>query len=222
MSEQTPNPLTLAINALRWYAADSRSQYGNSELALYDEAAEILTKRKEFADFLVSKLGVNPGRVLELAAGSGLVSSVLKSRLKDVTFLDLSLPALDLLKNRVRDQGEPVASASIVNADFTRQPFATRSFDTIVCVGGYRYVTPNQKKQFWAETTRILKVDGKLFFAQFKPRNFSINGSVLGEDLGEYGLESVAAYKFSPKIEIGPLAIKTGYYELAQYDKIKW
>ena len=100
MAERRQNIIKLTTESLAWYFRRSDKQYSDTHLRLYDQAAELLTSRLEFAEFLVSKLGINPGKILEIAAGSGLVSSVLKNKLDNAIFIDLSLQALDMLKRR--------------------------------------------------------------------------------------------------------------------------
>jgi len=216
MTERIIDIAALFGKSLEWYFSDPRAQYRNSRLELYDQAAEILTRRSKFAEFLVSNLSKNPGNVLEIAAGSGLVSSVLHERLKNVTFLDLSLPALRVLKIRTQF---PNVSTKVVNADFLHQPFPDKHFSDIVCVGGYRYVAPERKELFWNETVRILQDSGNLFFAQFRPRGFPINGTTLSDNLGDYGLQIKRKIGFNPKINLGQFVLETGSYEVVQYEK---
>lgn len=216
MLERIINIATLYGKSVGWYFSDPNRQYRNSKLELYDRAAEALTRRSEFAEFLVSNLGDSPGSVLEMAAGSGLVSSVLRERLENVTFLDLSLPALKVLQTRMPVQK---GFANIINSDFLSHPFSSKCFDTIICVGGYRYVPPEQKRSFWTETLRIMRDNGSLFFAQFKPRGFPINGTTLTDNLNDYGLRVEREFRFNPRVDFGRIAVVTGSYEVVQYKK---
>lgn len=211
MSERMAR-LPKLCQSLAWYHTTPEEQYSDRALETYDLSAKILTGRLEFAKFLVSTLGEKPGKVLEIAAGSGLVSLVLQEESKDVTFLDLSPQALTILKERT-------SSDKIVNASFLDLPFPDGLFNTIVCVGGYRYVPTEKKRLFWEETARVLSPNGKLFLAQFKPKGFPINGTTLGENVSQYGLQQQEALQHNSKINLGPLAVQTGKYEVIQYGK---
>lgn len=216
MGVRFTDTISLLSKSLVWYTNNSDIQYRTAPLHLYDQAAEILTQRTTFAKFLATKLGVNPGRTLEIAAGSGLVSSILSNQLPNVTFIDLSYEALKNLKQRV----EPNCSTpKVVNANFLHLPFPTSHFNSMVCVGGYRYVAPNQKEIFWHEMERILLNNGKLIFAQFKPRGFPINGTTLDYNLQDYGIQLINDFEFNSKIELGSFAIGTGSYKLIEYKK---
>jgi len=216
MPESIVGMARLTGRALAWYSGHAGGQYSGEELQLYHSAAEIMTKRGAFAEFLAGEIGDEPGKVLEIAAGSGLVSSVLLSRFEDVTFSDLSLPALELFRART---GSSNSSSKVVNADFLKHPFSDDCFDTIVCVGGYRYVLPEQKKEFWTELVRITRGGGRLFFAQFKPRVCRINGTTLADDLESFGLMVEKKSRFDPRINFGRFTVATGSYEVVQYRK---
>jgi ubiquinone/menaquinone biosynthesis C-methylase UbiE len=213
MRESTLRTLSLLAQSVGWYLRKPDNQYRGQPLTVYDKAAAELAKREEFAEFLISGMEKSSGSVLEIAAGSGLVSSVLQARLPDVTFLDLSLQALKILKARILEDENPT---KVVNATFLSLPFPDSGFNSIVCVGGYRYVGVS-KNEFWGEMIRVLRPGGKLFFAQFKPRGFPMSGTALEDDLSSYGLQLVKVKDFHPHLEFGPFRVAMGGYELVEY-----
>lgn len=211
------NPLRLGelgIKALVWYGNNGQGQYAeNNKVQLYDKVADKFTNRTGIAHVLAGRIGFYE-KVLEIAAGTGLVSSVLQTRVRNGVFMDLSAPALEILRSRI-----PERRAHIIRGNFLKNPFAEKSFDTIVCVGGYRYVPFHEKDIFWNETLRVLNDGGKLLFAQFKPRFIPINGTTLKDDLTPYGLETVRVDYFSSLIKAGRFTFKTGTYVVAEYKK---
>lgn len=209
------DPIRDTLKSFAWYFANPALQYRNGGLIVYDRAAQKLTQRDDFGEFITRKISSPHEKVLEIASGTGLISSVLSNYLSDVVFLDLSKPALDLLQNQKRVSREH----PVINASFYQNPFADESFQTIVCVGGYRYVRWQQKEQFWHEITRLLRPEGELLFAQFKPRGVPIQGSPLDHNLKKYNLCTQSVSHFLPKIAFGPISVRTGEYELVTYKK---
>lgn len=70
-------------------------------------------------------LGAQPGRrVLNAGAGQGSFSALLEARGFDVTSVDTSPQAVELLRRRVRGE--------VLEADATALPFADASFDAVV------------------------------------------------------------------------------------------
>lgn len=163
--------------AAYWYRKISKEQYIDGGLDVYDEAARILTDRQGFGKFLAEQIGPNPGRTLEIAAGTGLVSHVLRDKIPDLQYIDLSAEALQKLKSRLGN------GAVVFQADFLSLPYQQTSFDTLVCVGGYRYVNEENRGTFWREAGRVLRPNGRLFIAQFYPRMSRLVGSDIVKDL---------------------------------------
>lgn len=198
----------LVGDTVKWYLTNGTHQYQGGELSLYDRAALEISKRQEFAAFLAGCIRKPEGKTLEIAAGSGLVSEVLQQRLEDITFLDYSAPALNMLRDRVS------SAARVVNASYYDQPFADESFDTVICVGGYRYVEPGMEQRFWSENTRIVRAGGSIVCAQFKPRFVTMNGLELPHSVE--GLEVAGAYQYTPHVGRG-ITFRTGEYDVIDY-----
>jgi len=99
-------------------------------------------------------------RVLEIAAGTGVVTRQLASVLPQeasIVATDLNRPMLDL--------AEAIGTSRPVEwreADAMQLPFDERSFDAVVCQFGVMFF-PDKAKAF-AEARRVLKPGGRLLF----------------------------------------------------------
>jgi SAM-dependent methyltransferase len=103
----------------------------------------------------------NPSRVLEIAAGTGVVTRALASALPD----SASIIATDL-NQAMLDQAAAIGTARPVEwhqADAQQLPFADESFDTVVCQFGVMFF-PDKAKAF-AEARRVLKPGGAFLFS---------------------------------------------------------
>jgi ubiquinone/menaquinone biosynthesis C-methylase UbiE len=103
-----------------------------------------------------------PARVLETAAGTGILTRKLRDALladAQLTATDLNPPMLDLARAKFRP-GEPV---NFQPADATALPFADASFDTIVCQFGLMFF-PDKAASF-SEARRALAPGGRYLFS---------------------------------------------------------
>jgi len=102
-----------------------------------------------------------PSSVLELAAGTGIVSRMLRNRLPPETALtctDLNAPMLDVARAKF-SAGENVSFAT---ADAMALPFGDREFDALVCQFGVMFF-PDRVAAF-REARRVLKSGGTYLF----------------------------------------------------------
>lgn len=200
------------LKALKWYNNHSPEQYAADQVNKYDHLADVLTQRKQFAHFLLEHLPESCGRTLEIASGTGLVSQVLQGKVVDIVFSDLSREALALLKSRAEN------NSAILQTDFTHNPFKDNSFQTIVNVGGYRYVDINIKTRFWSEMYRLLDTNGHLVIGQFFPRLKPIRGSNIENDLHagipfkDFSIEKSAVFPVILHFKL--MRVKVGEYKL--------
>lgn len=200
-------------NAVKWYKKSPEYQYSVDHARSYDDSARILTDRQAFARFFLEHIGSKPGKTLEIAAGTGLVSEVLQEKIQELYFTDISLPASNILKEKVGK------NAKVVLADFFHLPFISESFDTLVCVGGYRYVPPEGKLAFWNEVKRVLQPEGRFFIAQFYPRGASFQGNDINVDRflinNDFYLNSMRGY--TARITMKSLRVQSGKYLSFEY-----
>lgn len=141
--------------------AGSDSKFGGSMPRLYDHHLGALMFAPYAADLARRLVGLDAGRLLETAAGTGIVTQALAAALPagvDIVSTDLNQPMLDHAATkpgmeRVRFQ----------QADATSLPFPDRSFDAIVCQFGVMFFP--DKVAGMREAKRVLKPGGRLLFS---------------------------------------------------------
>lgn len=115
-----------------------------------------------YADDLARRVAaLNPGSVLELAAGTGILSRKLRDALAGechLTASDLNPPMLEVAKSKFRS-GESVRFQEV---DATDLAFDDASFDVIVCQFGVMFFP--DKDRSYAEAHRVLKPGGSYLF----------------------------------------------------------
>ena len=107
-----------------------------------------------------------PVNVLELAAGTGIVSRKLRDALPPSASLmvtDLNPPMLDIAKQKFK-AGEKVGFAT---ADAAASPYEDDAFDLIVCQFGYMFL--RDKRAGFREARRVLSSGGLLLFSTWAP-----------------------------------------------------
>jgi ubiquinone/menaquinone biosynthesis C-methylase UbiE len=113
----------------------------------------------DFADDLATRVaGLNPGSVLELAAGTGIVTRRLRDKLPEdcsLTATDLNPPMLELAKSKF-DAGEKV---HFEPADATALPHDDSIFDAVACQFGVMFFPDKQRS--YEEVQRVLKPGGR-------------------------------------------------------------
>ncbi len=114
-----------------------------------------------FADDLVARIHAMHGdRILELAAGTGILTERLARKVGDgvpITATDLNDAMLEVLRKRT---GGLTATAE--TADACDLHFEDESFDTVACQFGVMFF-PDKVKSF-VEARRVLRPGGKYFF----------------------------------------------------------
>jgi ubiquinone/menaquinone biosynthesis C-methylase UbiE len=103
----------------------------------------------------------SPARVLEIAAGTGIVTRMLRDALPATTNLiasDLNPPMLDVARKKFKTH----ENISFQPADATALPFADAAFDTVVCQFGVMFF-PDKDKSF-REVHRCLAPRGHYLF----------------------------------------------------------
>ncbi|OBY28166.1 class I SAM-dependent methyltransferase [Leisingera sp. JC1] len=120
-----------------------------------------------YADDLAARCGAFAAKdVLELAAGTGIVSQRLRRRLPpgcNLTVTDLNEPMLALAKAKLSD----TTNVSFQPADAMALPFADGSFDLIACQFGVMFF-PDKPAAF-REAARVLSPGGHYVFNVWAP-----------------------------------------------------
>ena len=109
---------------------------------------------------------LRPANVLEIAAGTGIVSRQLRNALPRVTSLvvtDLNPPMLEIAKAKFSAD----ETVSFEPADAAALRFSDSTFDLIVCQFGYMFL-PDKGAAF-REAHRVLKTEGHLLFSTWAP-----------------------------------------------------
>jgi SAM-dependent methyltransferase len=141
-------------------SADSDKVFAGSVPKLYDQYLVPLIFEPYAAD-LANRLRSRPlSRVLEIAAGTGVVTRALASELP----AHVDIVATDLNQAMI-DQAAAVGTKRAVEwrqADATQLPFADGVYDAVVCQFGVMFF-PDKAKAF-AEARRVLKRRGVFVF----------------------------------------------------------
>ncbi len=103
----------------------------------------------------------NKPNILDIGAGTGLISKALLDSGYSVTSTDLSLPSLNLIPEKGK---EIDIVLSDMNEDF---PFHDNSFDGITSVWANRFITDSD--HFLSESLRVLRPNGILLWPIFPP-----------------------------------------------------
>lgn len=140
--------------------ADIDKVFSGSIPGLYDRYLGPMLFEPYAADIASRLAALNKGRLLETAAGTGIVTRALDKALArevQITATDLNQPMLDhaakqLQSSRVKWQ----------QANALELPFEAAAFDAVVCQFGAMFF-PDKVKAF-AEARRVLKPGGKFVF----------------------------------------------------------
>jgi SAM-dependent methyltransferase len=141
--------------------SDTDKYFAGSIPALYETYLVPLIFQP-YADDLATRLRSKaPSRLLELAAGTGVVTRALASAMGDET----SIVATDLNQAMI-DQARAVGTKRSVEwrqADAMQLPFGDEAFDAIVCQFGVMFFP--EKARAFAEARRVLRAGGLFAFS---------------------------------------------------------
>jgi ubiquinone/menaquinone biosynthesis C-methylase UbiE len=141
---------------------DNVTQFSESLAAFYEDYMVPMIF-EPYANHLVNRVAAGAaGNVLETAAGTGIVTRKLVTRLQmdasSVAATDISLPMLKLARGLCPDRR--VAWRQI---DATKLPFPSESFDTVICQFGVMFFADRIKA--YAEACRVLRPGGRFLFS---------------------------------------------------------
>jgi len=126
---------------------------------------------------------LNPKRVLETAAGTGIVTRKLRDTLPShaqLTVTDLNAPMLEVARSKFRD-GEKI---TFQPADALALPFADGSFDLLVCQFGIMFY-PDKDKSY-REASRVLAPGGTYLFNVWDSHRYNPFGRIAHETPGRF------------------------------------
>ncbi len=131
----------------------------------------------DFADDIARRVvAADPLRVLEIAAGTGIVTRRLRDLLpagSQLTATDLNPQMLDIARPKFR----PDETVRFQPADATALQFPAASFDTVVCQFGIMFF-PDKEKSY-QEIHRVLATDGQCIFSVWDSHDYNPIGRVL-------------------------------------------
>jgi ubiquinone/menaquinone biosynthesis C-methylase UbiE len=134
---------------------DSERRWGNSMSEAYDRWLAPVVFEPFAVDLARRTAKTNPRRILELAAGTGVVTRCLRSALPEAEII-----ATDLNESMVAFARGRVPGVTWQQADALDLPFDDDSADVIVCQFGVMFFP--DKQAAYAEMRRVLEPDGTL------------------------------------------------------------
>ena len=143
-------------------AAGADREFSGSIAQIYDRLLVPLIFQVYANDLSHRVERLQPRDVLETAAGTGVVTRVLASRLPDgtrVVATDLNEPML----NYAKAKQAPGGAVEWRHADALSLPFEDNAFDVVVCQFGAMFF-PDKVKTF-GEARRVLKPGGRFVFS---------------------------------------------------------
>ena len=141
---------------------DSSPKFGGSIPQHYDHGLGPIVFVDYAADIAVRAAALKPMRVLETAAGTGIVSRALRDTLAadtQLTSTDLSPQMLEV----ARAKFAPEERIAFQQADATALPFDDQSFDVVVCQFGVMFYP--DKDLGYREVSRVLVPGGHYLFS---------------------------------------------------------
>lgn len=138
----------------------------------------------DYADDIARRtVACKPKRVLETAAGTGIVSRRLRDRLApdtELTSTDLSSGMLEIAKAKFK----PGEQVSFQPADATALPFPDQNFDVVVCQFGVMFY-PDKDKSY-SEVHRVLTPGGYYLFSVWDAHRYNAFGRIPHELLARF------------------------------------
>jgi Methylase involved in ubiquinone/menaquinone biosynthesis len=149
----------------------------------YDQGLGPLIFVDYAADIARRAAALKPARVLETAAGTGIVTRKLRDALPADTHLtvtDLNAPMLEVARAKFKP-GEQVAFQP---ADATALPFDDGSFDAIVCQFGMMFY-PDKEKSY-REAYRLLTPGGTYLFSVWDSHRYNPFGRIANDNAKKF------------------------------------
>ncbi|QHO72045.1 ubiquinone biosynthesis protein UbiE [Bradyrhizobium sp. CCBAU 051011] len=149
----------------------------------YDQGLGPIIFAEYAADLARRAADSGPARVLETAAGTGIVTRKLRDALPEGTQLtatDLNPPMLEIARAKF-GPGEQVAFQP---ADAVALPFADQSFEAVVCQFGLMFF-PDKAKSF-SEAHRVLAPGGRYLLNVWDSHSYNSFGRIAHEVAGRF------------------------------------
>ena len=138
----------------------------------------------DFADDIARRVAAFvPMRVLEIAAGTGIVTRRLRDTLlaaAELTATDLNSPMLDVARTKFA----PDEQVEYRPADATSLPFPNGAFDAVVCQFGVMFFP--DKERSYREVHRVLSSGGHYVFNVWDAHRHNPFGRLVHETIGGF------------------------------------
>ncbi len=142
---------------------DQNREYWDKHAKRYDRSMLLLGRPIPRMLGLIGHAVRGASRVLEVAAGTGLVTAVLAREAASVISTDYSLEMVSMLTSRVRALG--ATNVKCEQADLYALPFDPGSFDAVIAAN-VLHLVPDLEGAI-ASLRRMLKPDGRLVAPTF-------------------------------------------------------
>ena len=145
---------------------DNAAQFIGSIPQIYDRGLGPVLFEPYAAVMAERVAALAPARLLETAAGSGIVTRRLRDVLPSQTEIvatDLNAPMLNIARAKFR----PDERVAFSPADAQALPFADGAFDAMVCQFGVMFYPDKDKAH--REARRVLRKDGHYLFSVWNP-----------------------------------------------------
>ncbi len=132
---------------------------------------------------------LQPARILETAAGTGVVTAALHDALPDAEIVatDLNQAMLDVAADRIRS-----GKVSFSQVDAQSLPFADASFDLVVCQFGVMFYP--DKIAANAEARRVLRPGGRYILVIWDRVERNLATKIVGEAVAQMFPEEAASF----------------------------
>lgn len=142
---------------------DRDRQYWEKHARKYDASMRLLGRPMPRMLELTGASVMGAGRVLEVAAGTGIVTPVLARSAVEVISTDYAAAMVEVLEAKVRAEG--LTNVRCEQADLYALRFDEHSFDTVVAAN-VLHLVPDLPKAL-AALCRVLKLRGRLIVPTF-------------------------------------------------------
>jgi ubiquinone/menaquinone biosynthesis C-methylase UbiE len=163
--------------------------------ANYDRGLGPLLFTDYAADLVHRAAPGEPSRVLEIAAGTGIVTRMLRDALPASTHLvasDLNPPMLEI----AREKFSADEKIEFRPADATALPFDDGAFDTLVCQFGVMFFANKHKS--YREAYRVLAHGGRYHFNVWDSFDFNPFARISHETVGRFFRQDAPAFYMIP------------------------
>ena len=160
--------------------ASTDSAFAGSIPAIYDRCLGPMLFEPYARDLAGRAAAIQPARILETAAGTGIVTAALAEALPETEIVatDLNQAMIDVAAGRV---SSPRVSFQV--ADAQSLPFPDGGFDAVVCQFGVMFFP--ERVGAYREARRVLRADGAFMFSAWDSLDSNPASKAMAEAMAE-------------------------------------